>query len=80
MRDFSYIDNISLSTSSTSLKQNIRILEREVAKLYKLVEKNTISFDLSKTELIYFNLGKEAKRITLTLPNREVVKLKETMK
>ena len=80
MRDFSYIDNISLSTSSTSLKQNIRILEREVAKLYKLVEKNTISFDLSKTELIYFNLGKETKRTTLTLPNREVVKPKETVK
>jgi hypothetical protein len=69
VRDLLYIDNISLSTSSTSLKRNIRILEREVEKLYKLAEESAISFDLSKTELIYFNLGKEAKRTTLTLPN-----------
>ena len=28
-----YIDNIALTTSSTSLKKNIRILEREATKL-----------------------------------------------
>ena len=28
-----YIDNIALITSSTNLKKNVRILEREVAKL-----------------------------------------------
>ena len=80
VKDLLYINNISLSTFSISLKRNIRILEREVEKLYKLAEENTISFDLSKIELIYFNLGKEAKRTTLTFPNQEVVKPKETIK
>jgi hypothetical protein len=80
VRDLLYIDNISLSTSSISLKRNIRILEKEVEKLYKLIEESAISFDFSKIELIYFNLRKEAKRTTLTFPNREVVELKETIK
>jgi hypothetical protein len=80
VKDLSYIDDISLSTSSTSLKRNIRILEREVKKLYKLAEDSAISFDLSKTELIHFTSGREAKGATLTLPNQEVVKPKEVVR
>jgi ribonuclease HI len=80
VKDLSYIDDISLSTSSTSLKRNVRILEREVKKLYKLAEDSAISFDLSKTELIHFTSGKEAKRTTLTLPNQEVVEPKEVVR
>jgi len=38
----SYIDNIALIVLSTSLKKNVKILEREVAKLYKLDAKNAI--------------------------------------
>jgi len=38
----SYIDNIALIVLFTSLKKNVKILEREAAKLYKLGAKNAI--------------------------------------
>jgi hypothetical protein len=53
-----YIDDIVLVTSSTSLKKNYKILEREASKLYTLGEVSRIEFDLAKTELIYFFGGK----------------------
>ena len=58
----------------------IKILEREVAKLYKLGATNAIKFDLAKTELLYFSIAKEAKSASLRLPNQEVIKLKELVK
>ena len=72
-----YIDDIALITSFTSLKKNICILEREVAKLQELVTKNAIEFDLAKTELIHFTRIKEAKIASLRLPDGEVVQPKE---
>jgi len=42
VRFLSYIDDISLSYSSTSLRKNIRILEAEAAKLYKLAAESFI--------------------------------------
>ena len=68
-----YIDNIALITSFTSLKKNVRILEREVAKLQELATKNAIKFDLAKTELIHFTRIKEAKIASLRLPDSKVV-------
>jgi hypothetical protein len=47
-----------LVTSSTSLKKNCKILEREASKLYILGEASSIKFDLAKTELIHFFEGK----------------------
>jgi hypothetical protein len=76
----SYIDDISLSVASTSLKKNIRILQREVAKMYELRAKNVIQFDLAKTEFMHFTTGKEAKTASLRLPNGEVVEPKETVR
>jgi len=64
-----YIDNISLIIASISLKKNIRILKREVTKLYKLGANNAIEFNLAKTELIYFTTSKKAKDFSLRLPN-----------
>ena len=69
----SYIDDIVLFTASTSLKKNSKILEREAEKLYKLGAKNTIKFDLAKTELLYFIAKKEASSRSILLPNKEVV-------
>ena len=69
----SYIDNIVLFIVSISLRKNIKILEREVQKLYQLGAINTIEFDLAKTELIYFTISKEASSRPLLLPNKEVV-------
>jgi hypothetical protein len=75
-----YIDDISLTVASTSLKRNIKILEREVAKLYELAAENAIQFDLAKTELLHFTTSKEAKVATLTLRNREILQSKDVVR
>jgi hypothetical protein len=76
----SYIDDIALTTSSTSLKKNVRILKREVAKLQELATENAIEFDLAKTELIHFTRIKEAKTTSFRLPSGEVVQPKELVR
>ena len=58
MKFLSYIDDISLTYASTSLKKNARVLTAEIAKLYELASENAIEFDLAKIELIYFSKGK----------------------
>ena len=50
-----YIDNITLVTLFKTLKKNIKILERETAKIYKKALNYTIKFDLVKTDLIHFS-------------------------
>jgi ribonuclease HI len=80
IRVLSYIDDIALTTSSTSLKKNVRILEREVAKLRELATENAIEFDLAKTELMHFTMVKEAKTASLRLPDGEVVQPKELVR
>jgi uncharacterized protein YdhG (YjbR/CyaY superfamily) len=67
----SYLDDITLTTASKSLKQNIKTLEREVKDIFELGTKNTISFDIEKTELIYFDSSKN--KPSLKLPNRNIV-------
>ena len=42
--------------------------------------KNTVEFDLAKTELIYFTTSKEAESRPLLLPNRELVQPKELVR
>jgi hypothetical protein len=76
----SYIDDISLTVASTSLKKNIRILEREAAKIYERRAKNAIQFDLAKTELIHFTTGKDAKSANLKLPNGETIAPRDVVK
>jgi hypothetical protein len=72
----SYMDDMSLTTSSTSLRKNVRILEREVAKLAELANLDAIQFDLAKTELIHFTTAKLASSISLRLPDNNVVQPK----
>jgi ribonuclease HI len=76
VKNWSYIDDIALVTSSTSLRKNIKVLESEIAKLYELGAQNAIEFDLEKTELIHFYTGKASRDTNLILPNNEVVKPK----
>ena len=76
----SYIDDISLTVSSTSLKKNIRILEKEAKSLYNLASINEIEFDLDKTELIHFTKSKDAPLSNLTLPNGIIVKPKDLVR
>ena len=74
----SYLDNISLTTSSNSLKKNIKTLEQEVKDIFELGKKNTISFNIEKTELIHFNSSKN--KPSLKLPNRDLVSPSKVVK
>ena len=67
----SYLDDITLITASNSLKKNIKTLEREVKDIFDLGDKNAISFDKDKTELIHFDNSKN--KPSLKLPNGAIV-------
>ena len=70
----SYIDNIALIYSLTSLKKNARVLSAKVATLYKLATNNLIEFDLAKTELIHFTKDKRGKKEAICLPNNTLIR------
>jgi hypothetical protein len=76
------MDNIILATSSTSLKKNYKILEREASKLYILGEASRIEFNLAKIELIYFFGGKQATTETnsVKLPNNQSIQPSKVVK
>jgi ribonuclease HI len=76
----SYMDDISITTATTSLKKNVQILEREARRIYQLAEKNCIQFDLSKTELLHWTTEKVAKTTELKLPNGDIVKSQGVVK
>jgi hypothetical protein len=76
----SYIDDVSLTVASTSLKKNIKILQREAAKIFERGAENAIQFDLAKTELMHFTTGKEAKTANIRLPNGDVKEPKELVR
>ncbi len=75
-----YIDDISITVASYSFKRNIKLLEQEVQRLISIGEKNTISFDITKTELLYYSLLKAAIEATLRLPNNSIITLKGVVK
>jgi hypothetical protein len=68
----SYIDDIALSTASTSLRKNVRVLQREVHKLTRLGDEQAVQFDLAKTELLHFSSGKDT-GATITLLGGKIV-------
>ena len=74
------MDDITLTTASTSLKKNIKILEREAAQIFELGTKNAVQFDLSKTELMHFTRKKDAQNYSLKLPNGNLVKPIQSVK
>jgi len=78
----SYIDDISLTTAFTSLKKNVKILEREARRIYQLAVSSSIQFNLFKTELLHWTILKEIKLISseLILLNSDIVKSEETVK
>ncbi|KAF7568383.1 Dimer-Tnp-hAT domain containing protein [Pyrenophora tritici-repentis] len=76
----SYIDDLSLTTSSTSLKKNTRALQKEIATLFAKGEQLDIIFDTSKTELIHFTAKKERIERSLILPNNDRIEHKDTVK
>ena len=78
LKTWSYIDDIVLVTSSTSINRNVKILEREVAKLELKAAKAAIQFDLAKTELIHFGAKNSTK--SLRLPNKELIEPKAVVR
>jgi ribonuclease HI len=80
LRIFSYIDDLALIASSTSLKKNIRLLQQQANKIYRLGDQKCIAFDLDKTELIHFTSIKGSREASLVLPNKEILLPKESIK
>lgn len=76
----SYMDDISISVSSTSLRKNIRLLEKQVASLFTQGTPCAIQFDAAKTELIHFTTSQTAPTAALTLPDQTVVTPKEVVR
>ena len=56
----SYIDDFSLSVSSTSARKNCRIIEGIVQRLFQAAEEYKAQFDQGKTELIHFSTQRTA--------------------
>ncbi len=54
----SYIDDFSLSISSTSAKKNLAILSKAIRDLFIEASKIGVTFDSSKTELIHFSTSR----------------------
>lgn len=76
----SYVDDISITITSPSFRQNIEILEREAQNLVELGYNSNIQFDIEKTELMHWDTSKEAKTTTLTMPNGKVIQPKQLIK
>lgn len=76
----SYMDDLSISASSTSLMKNARTLNREISALFRKGEEMAIQFDPAKTELIHFTTSKKAPLATITLPDQTIVEPKKLVK
>ncbi|TVY32157.1 hypothetical protein LSUB1_G006483 [Lachnellula subtilissima] len=76
----SYVNDITLSTASTSPRKNIKILQLVARELFQLASENAIQFDPKKSELIHFHTGKAAKLAPLILPDGTIVPPKQTVK
>src|SRR5437870_5019659 len=55
IRSSSYVNDIALFYSSSSIKNNCEMLELAAEKLLQLRNQNNIQFDMEKTELIHFH-------------------------
>lgn len=75
----SYVNNIILTASFKSFKQNIKILKREVKQLIELGEKYSINFDIEKIKLIHFYNGKQ-NTPSITLSNSNILEFNKLVK
>lgn len=76
----SYVDDVSLTTVSTSLKKNVKRLELEAKKLFCLAEENCIAFDLAKTDLMHWTTTHQAADSSLKLPNGKIIQPLQSIK
>ena len=76
----SYINDVSISASSTSLKKNVRLLEKDISTLFNLGTQNAIQFDNPKTELIHYTTRKGSLTEFLTLLDNIKIMPKSTVR
>ena len=55
----SYIDDFSLTVSSTSARKNCKVLEKIVANLIDIAKEQGVTFNPKKTELIHFTTKRD---------------------
>ena len=76
INQLSYIDDIALQISSTSIKKNVAILQRELQNLFIKGKDLQIEFDLKKTELIHF----DSSDASLQLPTGDQIASSKSVK
>ena len=71
--NYSYIDDIVLFSSSTSIRENILLLQQALDQLLELGVENTVKFDLEKTELIHFFINnKKLPKKSIIINNKRI--------
>jgi hypothetical protein len=77
----SYIDDISLITTSKSIERNCSILKAAAERLFQSQESNMIQFDMEKTELIHFHSRRNMNNrdYSISIQN-EIIQPKNTIK
>jgi hypothetical protein len=75
----SYLDDIALAVSSSTIQQNSHILTAMATRLIRWGSEHHIQFDIKKTELIHFTSSGKALNSSITL-NNLLIKPKETVR
>ena len=70
---YSFIDEISLIATTASIRGNITLLQKAVNELLQLGNRNTVKFDIEKTELIHFFINnKKLPSETIIINNKRI--------
>jgi len=65
---------VAVTVESKSAEENSIVLKKVVKSLFLWAKENTVVFNDSKTELIYFNKDKEIAISTIILSNNIIIK------
>ena len=76
LKVLSYMDDITLVATGCSEKINCKILAEAVSTVFRQVERNVVTFDDSKSELMHFTLKQKedtSDNAKITLPNGVII-------
>ena len=68
----SYMDDFSISTSSTSAKKNCRALKHVAHSLFKKAAEKSVQFEPGKTELMHFHTHRKEETEGITIEGHEI--------
>ena len=74
VQTLSYIDDVALYIEESLAKKNCKVLKRTVKTVFKWAPENTVKFDDSKSEIIYFFRKKQEAKNSVTLSNNTIIK------